>query len=240
MVAKEDRVIGHRLAARYLEAEGERDAIVLVEHYEKGGAHAEGGSLVQGRRRASPGRQRPGSGHQPRRAWGSGWGPRGKPWEPCAPPRRKRISGRANFAVPSWLLSGQQRFFAAHRGSGRSETSSHLSGSRPDSRGSELDRCAVKEPVRPPLAGPRLECLARAAGYLLPGGLYEAADLPLLGDEANSARMEPVIRMRLDRSRGYTPCTQASRPPLASCSNQRLAGSRSPETYAPRSRCNAI
>jgi hypothetical protein len=37
MLAGDDRVLGHRLAAEYLEQHGERAAIVLVDHYEKGG-----------------------------------------------------------------------------------------------------------------------------------------------------------------------------------------------------------
>src|SRR5262249_55975124 len=38
MVTDEDRRIGHLLAARFLEAQGERDAALLAEHYERGGA----------------------------------------------------------------------------------------------------------------------------------------------------------------------------------------------------------
>ena len=38
MLTGEDRVLGHRLAGQYFEAAGEREAILLVEHYERGGA----------------------------------------------------------------------------------------------------------------------------------------------------------------------------------------------------------
>ena len=37
MLTADDRVLGHRLAGEYLEASGEREAILLVEHYERGG-----------------------------------------------------------------------------------------------------------------------------------------------------------------------------------------------------------
>lgn len=37
----EDRSLGHLLAARFLEAQGERDAATLAEHFERGGAHAD-------------------------------------------------------------------------------------------------------------------------------------------------------------------------------------------------------
>jgi tetratricopeptide (TPR) repeat protein len=37
MLTAEDRTLGHRLAGEYLEGAGEREAILLVEHYERGG-----------------------------------------------------------------------------------------------------------------------------------------------------------------------------------------------------------
>ena len=36
MLTAEDRVLGHRLAAEYLEATGAREAIVLAQHFERG------------------------------------------------------------------------------------------------------------------------------------------------------------------------------------------------------------
>jgi tetratricopeptide (TPR) repeat protein len=40
MLTDEDRALGHRLAGAWLKAAGERDAIVLAEHFERGGDHA--------------------------------------------------------------------------------------------------------------------------------------------------------------------------------------------------------
>ncbi len=41
LLADEDRVLGHYLAARYLESVGEREAVLLAEHYRLGGAVSE-------------------------------------------------------------------------------------------------------------------------------------------------------------------------------------------------------
>ena len=50
MLTDVDRALGHRLAAEWLEARGEGDALVLAEHFELGGASAR---AVQGYRRAA-------------------------------------------------------------------------------------------------------------------------------------------------------------------------------------------
>lgn len=44
LLTEDDRTLGHRLAARFLEGQGERDALVLAEHYHQGG---ESGSAIR-------------------------------------------------------------------------------------------------------------------------------------------------------------------------------------------------
>ena len=39
MLTDEDRMLGHALAAEWLEARGERDDLLIADHYERGGAY---------------------------------------------------------------------------------------------------------------------------------------------------------------------------------------------------------
>ncbi|UQA56005.1 serine/threonine-protein kinase [Polyangium aurulentum] len=45
MLTEEDRTLGHRLAGEWLERRGEQDALVLAEHFERGGEGARAGEL---------------------------------------------------------------------------------------------------------------------------------------------------------------------------------------------------
>ena len=70
MLTDADRALGHRLAGEWLEAAGERDALVLAEHFERGGEPARAVALVpaRGRKRRSRATTSSARSRAPRRA----------------------------------------------------------------------------------------------------------------------------------------------------------------------------
>ena len=68
MLTDEDRALGHRLAGAWLEQAGLGDAMVLAEHFRRGGEPARAVALVRARGGAGAARQRPGRRDRARRA----------------------------------------------------------------------------------------------------------------------------------------------------------------------------
>ena len=98
MLTAEDRVLGHRLAGEYLEASGEREAIVLVEHYERGGEAKKAAHWCRFAAEQALDANDLGGGDRAggaRRAAGGGGG-RARRDAPCT--RRRRASGEESTA----------------------------------------------------------------------------------------------------------------------------------------------
>ena len=86
MLTEGDRALGHLLAGEFIERSGERDAIVLVEHFERGGDLGARRGFLPRRRRRGARSQRPRGRHRARAA-GRRAGRRGRAAR-AAPPHR--------------------------------------------------------------------------------------------------------------------------------------------------------
>jgi eukaryotic-like serine/threonine-protein kinase len=198
MLAPEDRVLGHRLAGEHLEREGERAAIVLVEHFEKGAEPAkaaywcrfaaeealEANDLAMVIERAARGVRLGAEGEslgamRVAEAQARFWRGEYREAEGAALEATQLLVGVDRLRAVRELVAalGQQAKFA------------------------EVESWGLGLLERPPLEavamGAWLDCLVRAAGYLLPGGCYGAARKLLEEVERRKEYLEPVAAARL-------------------------------------------
>jgi tetratricopeptide (TPR) repeat protein len=198
MITAEDRVLGHRLAGEYLESVGEREAILLVEHFERGGqpmkaahwcrfaaeqaldANDLGQVIVRAERGVRLGAEAEVLGAtRLAEAQARFWRGEYCDAEACAAEALRMLKGAARLLSLRELIAalGQQARF------------------------SELALLVEEERLRgpePTTIGAWLDCLVRASGYLLPGGLYPAALTIVAEVESRAAGLEPASRARLD------------------------------------------
>jgi tetratricopeptide (TPR) repeat protein len=178
MLTEGDRALGHLLAGEFIERSGKRDAIVLVEHFERGGdlaraagfcraaatealeANDLGGAIARARRGAELG------------AVGAPLG------------RLHLIEAQAQFWRGEYALAERAATAAAQLFAGGSPswfealgelvTALGQQGKYPEvSRWADVASATVAGDDAPHA---QRGCLIRAAGYLLPGGRYDAAD----------------------------------------------------------------
>jgi tetratricopeptide (TPR) repeat protein len=175
MLGGEDRVLGHRRAGEYLESEGEREAIVLVEHFEKGGeakkaahwcrfaaeqaldANDLAGVIERVERGVRLGADGEGLGvMRVAEAHARWWRGEYREAESAASEATERLTGSEQLRAIGELIaaSGQlARFDEVERWAETVRTMQMEGAGRPA----------------------QLDCLIRAAAYLMPAGLYDAA-----------------------------------------------------------------
>jgi tetratricopeptide (TPR) repeat protein len=175
MLTEDDLVLGHRLAAEYLEAAGEREAILLADHYERGkerkkAAHwcrfaaeqaLEANDLAKAVARAQRGVHLGATGEtlgatRLAEARAHFWRGEFREAEMAATVAAEILQGREHFRATYEVLSalGQQSRFVEVN---------------------ELAARLRRECPEPGAMGAWLDCLVRAAAYLHPGGFYQAA-----------------------------------------------------------------
>jgi tetratricopeptide (TPR) repeat protein len=204
MLAESDRVLGHRLAGEYLEGEGEREAIVLVEHYEKGGVREKAASwcrvaaeqaleandlaatIARVERGAALGAAGESLGAMRLlQAQAFFWKGEYQFAEKAAQGAADLLEGGARLRAIRELVGalGQQAKFAEVE-----SWATVLVDAKGDGSGE----------------GARLDGLVRAAAYLLPGGRYQSARQVI--EEVERARefLEPATRARLDGVHGMS------------------------------------
>jgi eukaryotic-like serine/threonine-protein kinase len=201
MLTEGDRGLGHLLAAEYLEKSPERDAIVLVEHFERGGDKARAAVWCRdAAAQALEGNDLPGAIARANR--GAELGATGDMLS-----RLRRIEAQAHFWRGEYALaeasataavqssdSGSALWFEAL---GELCTALGQQGKYTDvSRWAGVASSVASATTVPDEArGAQLGCLIRAAGYLLPGGRYEATDaiLARVSAETNGfATLDPA------------------------------------------------
>jgi tetratricopeptide (TPR) repeat protein len=180
MLTEGDRALGHLLAAEFLEKSPERDPIVLVEHFERGGDEAraaiwcrdaaaqalEGNDLLGAVARAQRGARLGATGELLGRlrlieAQAQFW--RGE----------YAIAEASATAAVEGFESGTPAWFEAL---GELATALGQQGKYPEvSRWANV-ASATSTSTSAEARPAQLGCLIRAAGYLLPGGRYEAAE----------------------------------------------------------------
>jgi tetratricopeptide (TPR) repeat protein len=201
MLVGEDRVLGHRLAGEWLEAEGEREAIVLVEHFERGGvkekaaawcrvateqaleANDLGAVIERGERGVRLGAEGEGLGTmRVLQAQARFWRGEYREAETAAQQALQFLTGPRRLTAASELIAalGQQAKFA--------EVESWADSVREDEPG-------------PGGSGAWLDCLLRATAYLGPGGLREASARMLESISRHASSLEPSGLARLQSIR---------------------------------------
>jgi eukaryotic-like serine/threonine-protein kinase len=199
MLGPADLVEGHRLAGEFLEGEGEREAMVLVNHFEKGGqtgkaAHwcrlaaeqaLEANDLAAVIERVGRGVRLGAEGAElgairVAEAQARFWRGEYQAAETAASEAAALLTGPGRLGAIRELIGalGQQAKFTEVL---------HWTDALRDG---------------PPDSSAWLECLVRAAAYLLPGGFYEATRNLLATIEANSQWLEPTAAARLDGIHG--------------------------------------
>jgi tetratricopeptide (TPR) repeat protein len=201
MLTAEDRVLGHRLAGEHLEAVGEREAILLVEHFERGGvpkkaahwcrfaaeqaldandlgaviARVERG-VILGAAESTLGMLRIAEAQA--RVWRAEY----REAEAAATAALPLTDGIANLAAIRELVSAlghSARFLEVEEWASRVQDLT----------------------VEPRDESARLECLIRAAAYLIPGGRSEFAER-IANEAERSLHSTPSLRARLQDLRG--------------------------------------
>jgi tetratricopeptide (TPR) repeat protein len=202
MLTEGDRGLGHLLAGEFLEKGRERDAILLVEHFERGGDLERAARWCRAAgEQALEGNDLPGAIARAQR--GGNLGARG---ETLA--RLKLIEAQAQFWRGEYALAEMCATVAmatSQAGSGLwFETVGELvTALGQQGKYAEVGRWSGLAGVaasRPEAQAGQLACLIRAAGYLLPGGRYEATDAILARIEAESAgfeRLEPSLAAKV-------------------------------------------
>jgi tetratricopeptide (TPR) repeat protein len=195
MLTEGDRALGHLLAAEFLERSQERDAMVLVEHFERGGDQTRAAEWCgTAAAQALEGNDLPGAVARVRR--GAELGAVG-----VSLGRLRLVEAQAQFwrgeyaQAESAAMSSLQIFEAGTAqwfdALGELVTALGQQGKYP-----EVSRWAnVASATRVSENDARdaqLGSLIRAAGYLLPGGRYEAADTILTRVEAELGSFEAV------------------------------------------------
>jgi tetratricopeptide (TPR) repeat protein len=202
MLTEGDRALGHLLAAEFLEKSPERDPIVLVEHFERGGDEARAAiwcrdAAVQ----ALEGNDLPGAVARAQR--GARLGATGEILG-----RLRIIEAQAQFwrgeytaaeacatAAVEVFESGTPAWFEAL---GELATALGQQGKYPEV--SRWANVASATGALPDARDAQLGCLIRAAGYLLPGGRYEAAETILTRVSAATndfVTLEPVAAAKV-------------------------------------------
>ena len=204
MLAGDDRVLGHRLAGEYLEQQGERAAIVLVDHFEKGGvleraAHwcglAAEQALDANDLQAVIDRVERGL-----RLGATGTG-LGAMWVAGAQARFWRGEYReaeVAAAGAAALLTGTDRLLALRE---------LIIALGQEAKFDDVEAWAGQvRNQRPPGAamGAWLDCLVRAAGYLLPAGRYQAFAELIAEVSSHADLLEPSSRARLEGVQGLS------------------------------------
>jgi eukaryotic-like serine/threonine-protein kinase len=197
MLASEDCVLGHRLAGEHLEREGERAAIVLVEHFEKGAEPAkaahwcrlaaeealEANDLAMVIERAERGVRLGAAGEslgamRVTEAQARFWRGEYREAESAALEATQLLVGVDRLRAVREVVAalGQQAKFA--------EVESWSLG-------------LLERPQEAHAMGAWLDCLVRAAGYLLPGGWYGAVRKLLDEVERQKQYLEAAAAARL-------------------------------------------
>jgi tetratricopeptide (TPR) repeat protein len=202
MLTEGDRGLGHLLAGEYLERADARDAIALVEHFERGGDRSRAARFCQAAAEQALEGNDLGSAIA-RVARGVALGASGG------------VLGRLR------LVEAQTRFWRGEHAEAETAAGEAVSNTEPGSavwfeavaelmsalgqRGKYPDvgrwATAVGAAVAAPEAArAQLACLIRAVGYLLPGGRYETADAILARVEAATVgftQLEPLEAAKL-------------------------------------------
>jgi tetratricopeptide (TPR) repeat protein len=192
MLTEGDRALGHLLAAEFLERSPERDPIVLVEHFERGGDQARAALWCRdAATQALEGNDLPGALERVRR--GAELGATGAMLGGLRLIEAQAQFWRGEYAQAETAAMAALQIFEAgtapwFEALGELVTALGQQGKYP-----EVSRWAnVASATRLDPGGPReareaqLGSLIRAAGYLLPGGRYEAADTILARVEAET------------------------------------------------------
>jgi tetratricopeptide (TPR) repeat protein len=197
MLTEGDRALGHLLAGEFLEKAQARDAILLVEHFERGGDAARAAAFcVDAAEQALEANDLAGAVARARR--GAELGATG-----AVLGRLHLIEAQAQFWRGEYAPAEAAATQAAQIFDGASPRWFEALGELVTALGQqgkypEVSRWAnVASAMRasPEARHAQRACLIRAAGYLLPGGRYEAADTLLARIAAESdgfATLEPV------------------------------------------------
>jgi tetratricopeptide (TPR) repeat protein len=198
MLAPGDRALGHRLAALHLESAGESEAIVLVDHFEKGGDLARAAALcAPAAEQALDANDLDAAIERARR--GARLGATGSTLGSLC-----MSEARAHF----WRGDYRQAELAAELAVAVLEGAAQLraTGELVAALGQQAKFARVATCVAQVLAGPggaaRLDCLVRAAPHLLAGGTHPLAQKVLRELERHQDQLEPASRARLETVRG--------------------------------------
>jgi hypothetical protein len=204
MLTEGDRALGHLLAAEYLERSHEHDAILLVEHFERGGDAGRAASwCCEAAAQALEGNDLPGAIARAQR--GLELGAAGVIFT-----RLKLIEAQAQFWRGEYAPAEAAAALAVQRSEAGTALWFATVGELVTALGqqgkyAEVGRWAnVAGAAAPtddaPAATAKLACLIRAAGYLLPGGRYDATDaiLARVGAETGGfSRLEPSLAAKV-------------------------------------------
>jgi eukaryotic-like serine/threonine-protein kinase len=207
MLTEGDRALGHLLAAEFLEKAPDRDAIVLVEHFERGGDRARAASWCrEAAAQALEANDLPGAVARARR--GAALGATGE-----ALGRLRLVEAQAQFWRGEYALAEASATAAVQIFEGGSApwfealielvTALGQQGKYPEV--SRWANVSSATPARPDARDAQLGCLIRAAAYLLPGGRYEATDAILARVSAATegfATLAPAVAAKVHFVRG--------------------------------------
>ncbi|HSZ81991.1 MAG TPA: AAA family ATPase, partial [Polyangia bacterium] len=205
MLTEGDRALGHLLAAEFLEKSHARDAIVLVEHFERGGDRGRAASwCCDAAAQALEGNDLPAAIARARH--GAALGATG-----ATLGRLHLIEAQAQFWRGEYTSAEASATSAARifdggtapwfEALGELVTALGQQGKYPEvSRWANVASATPADPHDAGARGAQLGCLIRAAGYLLPGGRYEAADAILARVAAETrdfAALEPAAAAKV-------------------------------------------
>jgi eukaryotic-like serine/threonine-protein kinase len=204
LLTSQDRELGHRLAGQFLESRGEREAILLVEHFERGGelgraAHwsrlaaaqaLDANDLAAVIERVERGVRCGASGEtlglmRTTEAQARFWRGEFREAEAAAREATTEVTGDARLHAIAELVAalGQQARFADVE-----ELVEQVRRERPPG-----------EEVRPAW----MACLLRGAGYLIPAGRYQETEQLIDEIEPEAGRLEPAWRARIHSLKGH-------------------------------------
>jgi tetratricopeptide (TPR) repeat protein len=192
MLTEGDRALGHLLAAEFLERSPDRDPIVLVEHYERGGDQARAALWCRdAAAQALEGNDLPGALERVRR--GAELGATGVMLGGLRLIEAQAQFWRGEYAHAETAAAAALQIFEAgtvpwFEALGELVTALGQQGKYPEvSRWANVASATHPDPGAPREAREaQLGSLIRAAGYLLPGGRYEAADTILARVDAET------------------------------------------------------
>jgi serine/threonine protein kinase/tetratricopeptide (TPR) repeat protein len=198
MLAPEDRVTGHRNAGEYLERQGEREAIVLVDHFETGERREKAAHWCAiAAEQALQANDLAAVIERVRRAERLGLAGEGLG-------RLRIVEAQAHFWRGEYAQCEAAALAATEVLDGVSRLQAIrelLSGLGQQAKFDQVERWARelhgRRPARLEVAA-WLECLVRAAAYLVPGGRYSAARDLLVELDQNQELLNPPSRARLD------------------------------------------